>query len=89
MTRPARRPVTINTLHTCSIDGRDVDHIALVTIHELVRVVSGVRYGGKLCDGPRIEWVEPRLPAHWSRTTPTGHGATSTGKEEEKKDEKK
>ena len=60
MTRPARRSVTINTLHTCSINGRDVDHIALVTIHELVRVGSGVRYVGKRCDGSRIEWVEPR-----------------------------
>ena len=53
-----RAPVSVTVLHTCVIDGAPVDHEAPVEVHEIRRVMLGLRYRGVRCDGSAIEWVE-------------------------------
>ena len=51
-------PVSVTVLHTCVIDGTPVDHEEPVEVHEIRRVMLGLRYRGVRCDGSAIEWVE-------------------------------
>ena len=52
-----RAPVRVSVLHTCVLDGAPVDHEAPVEVHEIRRVMLGLRYRGVRCDGSAIEWV--------------------------------
>jgi len=62
VTFPARYPgtcvVRVSVLHTCVLDGAPTDHEAPVEVHEIRRVMLGLRYRGVRCDGSAIEWVE-------------------------------
>ena len=53
-----RAPVRVSVLHTCVLDGAPTDHEAPVEVHEIRRVMLGLRYRGVRCDGSAIEWVE-------------------------------